>query len=403
MAKALAVPAVVLALCALAGELAACYGTVIITKENATLDLTSSAGAVDRTSQFVPFASGSGYSAWDEGKLDDVPIGFTFSFFGQNYTTVDISANGFLSFENIDIATHALMPNVAALAQRPNNFIMCAANDYGFTGAPPAAARLYTQTLGTAPNREFRVQWKNWVAIVEGDPVNVICRLFEGTNIIEVHPIVGSGGTLGNGRIIAGIEDAGGTRAIPSPEGWTQGQYPASAWRWTPKTGPEIEVYRGDGVNMTNNLQHAMEDRAAGVSFTNTYTIANAGDSNLVLSGNVQFLAGAVNCTGQVLTQPALTTLAPGDITTFTVQVTPTSAAAGFFLGTFRIQSNDSSEANFNILVGGNAVASTVPDVHIPPAPGIVLTYDALAGGRLFHEFGRLVTGQTYLFTYTIL
>ncbi len=392
-------------LCAtLCGALHAGYTASTITLNYNGLDLSSSGTAIDRTGQFVPFAANSGYAVLDEGKLDNVAIGFSFDFYGVAYTTVDVSANCFLCFDDIDFASFGVLPNLPALPQKPNNFIMCAAGDYGFLGAVPGNVRVLTEVIGSAPNREFRVQWKGFVAVIGADPVNVICRLMEGTNVIEVHADVGSGGTLSHGRVIAGVEDASGTRAIPSLDGWTMGQKPGNAWRWTPKTGPEIELYRADGTNQPNNFQHDMEDRTQGISFNNTYTIRNAGTTDLILSSGVTLQSGATNCTGQVLQQPATSTLTPGASASFIVQVTPTSASAGTgdFLANFRVVSNDTSEANFNIFVVGKAVTASVPDLFIGPAPGMVLTYDALAGGRLFHEVGRVTKSQVYTYTYTI-
>lgn len=384
----------------LAGALQANYTTQNIAKDNASLDI--SATGTNRTGQFVEFAFSCGFAPQDEGKIDDVPIGFTFQFFGNSYTTLDISANSFLSFDEINTATYFSINHNPCNPAAPNNFIAVCANDHGFPGPSIGMHAVFTQTLGTAPNREFRVQFKNWVAVVGSDPVDWICRLFETTNVIEVHAIVGTGGTLSNGRIVCGLENATGTISIPSPDGWTQGQYPSNAWRYTPATGPEIAVYKPDGVETFTSFQDEMGDPTEGVAFTRTYTIRNLGTATLNITGNVNFPT-PTNCTLQVLSQPAVTALAPGASTTFAVEVTPTSAAGGgFFLGTFRIPSNDSNENPFNILIGGTAMASTVPDLHIDAAPGILLAYDALAGGRLMHDFVRLATGQTYQFTYTI-
>src|SRR5688572_11565942 len=201
-----------------AGSLCAQYTASTVTLNYAGLDISGT--GTDRTSQFVEFTTASGYRADDEGKLDDIPIGFTFSYFGQTYMTVDISANGFLCFDDINIATGQLSPYFYADPAPPNNFIACGYNDYGFLAAG-GSVKYFTQTLGVSPNREFRVHCLESEAVVGRDPANWICRLFETTNRIEIHCDIGTGGTLSNGKVVAGLEGPGGTMGVPCNDGWT--------------------------------------------------------------------------------------------------------------------------------------------------------------------------------------
>ncbi|MCC6151569.1 MAG: choice-of-anchor D domain-containing protein [Planctomycetes bacterium] len=117
---------------------------------------------------------------------------------------------------------------------------------------------------------------------------------------------------------------------------------------------PEIDIQRtvaipsGGADNVTGAEQ--------GVAMVLTYTIENLGSSVLTLGPApvVNFL-GPTNC-GVTVSQPAVTTLAPGNTTTFTVTVTPTSA--GGFSVTINVINDDADEAPYSFLINGTAAAS---------------------------------------------
>jgi len=83
----------------------------------------------------------------------DIPIGFTFPYFQNAYTSIHISPNGCVGFGLPDLGTgvNAAMPNPAS----PNNLICPLWDDFD----PGAAGDVFYQTLAT-PTR-FVIQWNN--------------------------------------------------------------------------------------------------------------------------------------------------------------------------------------------------------------------------------------------------
>jgi hypothetical protein len=119
----------------------------------------------------------------DDGTSAALPIGFTFNYCGTDYTQVKVCSNGWVTFNtavttttwtndltNVGNIKPALMPLFDDLA------------GWG-TGAAPS----YT-TTGTAPNRIFTIQLKNWNwRMSSGSAPNLAIqvKLYETTNVIE--------------------------------------------------------------------------------------------------------------------------------------------------------------------------------------------------------------------------
>lgn len=212
-----------------AGALAAQYTVSQVTNNYAGLDISTS--GTDRTAQFV---AGGTFDPEDEGKINDVPLGFTFTFFGAGYTSVDVAANGFLTFSDLTYNSYVL-PTAIPATGTPNNFIAAVYSDLGAdTGFLPGTSRVYTQTLGTAPNREFRVQYVDWPNYGSTTTLSsFVYRLLENGNEIECHF-----GTVMNTGFRSGIENSGGTEGYASAAGFTRTSQPTQADRYVPPAPP---------------------------------------------------------------------------------------------------------------------------------------------------------------------
>ncbi len=93
-------------------------------------------------------------------------IGFTFNFFGNNYTQVYVTTNGLMKFGTTtpnNEYNNACIPNTAT----PNNFIAGYWDDNYFTYSGCSAGYWTYGTTGTAPNRIFTVYWEGY---------GVLCR-----------------------------------------------------------------------------------------------------------------------------------------------------------------------------------------------------------------------------------
>ncbi|MBT8270727.1 MAG: M36 family metallopeptidase, partial [Bacteroidia bacterium] len=133
-------------------------GNITLTSEDVLNNLTPGAGySVVESGTFSP----DDISAIDtEVALGDddgigVPIGFPFSFFETEYTTVYIASNGYLTFTNagLNVWQNTAMGNAAA----PNNAIAVMWDDL----RPDTGSTISYATIGTAPNRRFVVSYDN--------------------------------------------------------------------------------------------------------------------------------------------------------------------------------------------------------------------------------------------------
>jgi PKD repeat protein len=143
------------------------------------------------------------------------PIGFTFNFFGQNYTDFYISSNGLITFSpnqpaqpvyGVPIPTPSL----------PNNLIALAWNDL----FPPAAGSTISYfNTGSAPNRKLIVKYNTSHFGGTAYPFVVQGILSEGTNEIEIHTTTISDASPfdGDATTTQGVENVEGNSGIAVP------------------------------------------------------------------------------------------------------------------------------------------------------------------------------------------
>ena len=164
--------------------------------------------------QFGPYApatqSTPNFITLSDDQLSGIlPIGFSFIFYGNTYTSFYISSNGFISFDaaaGSGCCSGQFLPDI----NQPNNIIACAWEDL----YPPAGGTISYSTIGTAPNRILVVRYSNIPHYTSGNLVSSQIQLYEGSNIIEIHtasmPSDGGSHTMG-------IENANGTLAAAVP------------------------------------------------------------------------------------------------------------------------------------------------------------------------------------------
>ena len=121
-------------------------------------------------------------SKFDDGTTQ-ADIGFTFSYYGQDATQLMVAYNGGLLF---DLATGYLTPQNVPL---PDPDIGAAILPYwtDIYYQQPEDGNIYVQTLGSAPNRRFVVEWFNLPIMIGGiqqDSATFEAVLYEGSNAI---------------------------------------------------------------------------------------------------------------------------------------------------------------------------------------------------------------------------
>lgn len=173
-----------------------------------------------------------------------IPIGFTFNYYGTNYTQCVLGANGTIDFTVSDAGAYDPWPISAVLLGNPskkNNICgpWCDI-DIFYTGTPVGTETYSTD--GVAPFRKFAATWCGCSMFSCGtQKTTTQIILYETTNIIEVHiaqkPVCS---TWNGGYAIVGVQNAAGTAATVAPgrdypSVWTIP--PTEAWRFTPAGG----------------------------------------------------------------------------------------------------------------------------------------------------------------------
>src|ERR1051325_2029981 len=245
----------------------------------------------------------SGFTSNDDGyKTITLPAGFTFSFFGNTYGSINVETNGYIDFgAPTSVFTAQLLPN----ASTPNNLIALCWNDLNVVGG----GSIDTFTVGTAPFRKFVVRY-NTVPFYSNTPPGVTGQiiLYETTNVIDVllTQVQGSSNLK-----TTGIENSTGTIAytpagrndvnfsISTPEAWRFAPTtPAFTYLWTPN-GP------GSGINTGNEV---LQSTSANPTSTTTYTVTITSPSGCTATAtttvtvnplpNVTATGTATICTG---------------------------------------------------------------------------------------------------------
>ncbi len=126
-----------------------------------------------------------------------LPLGFSFNYFGTVITDVFASSNGFLTVlpgQYNGCCSGMPIPTPGD----PDGVIAGWWEDL----LPPAGGSIYYQTLGSAPNRYFIVQYTDIQHFGGGNPVTMEFKLFEGSGNVEVHYAAApsDGGTHSAGR-----------------------------------------------------------------------------------------------------------------------------------------------------------------------------------------------------------
>ena len=203
-----------------------------------------------------------------------VPIGFSFSFFGNEYTSLSVSSNGYVTFNQTVAGSSSpfdaqySIPNAYA----PHNAIMLSWFDLN----PYLNGNISYGILGEAPNRVFVVQY-NQVPLFScnQDLYTAQLQLFEGTNNIEVHitskPLC-IGGNGWSNLAIEGIQNASFTEAYTVPGRNNSGSWQAfnDAWRFDPDTTTQPVCIMSGSVVADFNIPGQVIIRDNGLAFSAT-------------------------------------------------------------------------------------------------------------------------------------
>ncbi len=172
----------------------------------------------------------------DDAFIDNINLGFYFTYLGNVYNKIFICSNGYIGFgagTNSYAVQH--FPNVAY----PNDIIA-----FCFTDLNPAAGgSIKYEMQGTAPNRRFIVEYLDVVHYGHTQTVSGQIVLYETTNAIDLHvtDIQNDGGNM-----TQGIENIDGTIAYVTDELYNNQPFAMTekGWRFavTPCAGSVTET-----------------------------------------------------------------------------------------------------------------------------------------------------------------
>ena len=136
-----------------------------------------------------------------------VALGFTFNFWGTNYTQMVISSNGYLAIPG---QSGTVYQNTAIPAAAVPNGTICGYWD-DLNPAATGSGKIYYQTVGTAPNRRFVVHWNGVYIYGTTQPENFQIILDETTNAITLTTV---STTQGGSSATRGVENLTGTAGL---------------------------------------------------------------------------------------------------------------------------------------------------------------------------------------------
>jgi len=175
--------------------------------------------------------------------VDDIysgvlPIGFTFNFYGTNYTNVVIGPNGTLCFNLALAGAGDPWPITAVLLGNPSKLNNICGPWCDIDISTPDGGTITYSLTGVAPFRKYVVTFcrdRMYSCTTQITSTQII--LYETTNIIECHiatkPVCA---TWNSGRAIIGVQNAAGTAATVAPGRDFPSVYTCTneAWRFTP-------------------------------------------------------------------------------------------------------------------------------------------------------------------------
>jgi hypothetical protein len=260
----------------------------------------------------------------DGGALLTLP--FSFQFYGQSYTMVCVSSNGIayfvtsatfcgsaaqtVDFANTDLTSTAVPGDLPAIAPFWTDL----------TFAPAGAGAVYYQTVGTAPNQQFIIEWYNAFPASSLTPVTFEAVLSQGSNnVLFQYQAV----NLGNG--IAASNGAQATIGIRNTAGSTNNQ--------------EIE-WSYDSAVLSNSYSIAFNAPSSTATSVNTITTSPSGIS--------------VTIDGQVMATPAVVSWVPNTSHTLAVSTPQTNGGTETTLSSW-----STSETTAQISVQAQANGST--------------------------------------------
>ncbi len=149
----------------------------------------------------------------DNEVSDPIALGFSINYYGTEYTTVTVSANGMIGFDPVNLDTAALPP-IFPDAGTPNAVIAPLASDLD----PSAGGSIYTRAAGAAGQRYFVVEWIGVPVAGQGGSRSFAVVLYEDNgDILFQYRTLRGGAIINDTTTTVGIENPDGSLAVTTP------------------------------------------------------------------------------------------------------------------------------------------------------------------------------------------
>ena len=313
-----------------------------------------------------------GGGTMDDGGWGGIPIGFSFNFFGNNFTTLGAGTNGVLMFGTIpafgtndgELGDYTFTgPPYFPNAANAGNVIALLASDMQMANSVNGSIKYWTE--GYAPNRKFVIRYDRVHGWSNNPEAIVTCVLYETLGMVDIHVTKKS---FGNSAII-GLQNqdktigavapgrAGGTWTVTTPEGWRFSP-PANyftVWSATDVNGTYSVTTNVDGstVNTFNGFSATVAPLLTtqySISYANTLT----GCDNLLSPAQVTMLVLGTVAPQGVAATSTVTTACPG--ANIPLATDYTGSTDGL---TFQWQVSTDGGASWNPIAGATAATYT--------------------------------------------
>ena len=280
-----------------------------------------------------------GGGTMDDGGWGNIPIGFSFNFFGNNFTTLGAGTNGVLMFGTIPgfgtangqlgdftFTGPPYFPNVA----NAGNIIALLAADMQMANSVNGSIKYWTE--GYAPNRKFVIKYDRVHGWSNNPEATVTCVLYETLGMVDIHVTQKS---FSNQAII-GLQDQtqtigaiapgrAGTWTITTPEGWRFSP-PANyltIWSATDVNGTSGLTTNVDGstINTINGFSATVAPILT-TQYSISYANATTGCSNLLSPAQVTMVVLGTTAPQGVIATSTGTTVCPGTSITLSTNYT---------------------------------------------------------------------------------
>ncbi len=242
---------------------------------------------------YTPITGGTTYSVNgnDDWIHAGIALGFNFTFNGISYSTCNISTNGFITFG----ATAPTYNNYVPLASTEGYAGCISAVGMNIREQPGAGGELRVQTQGTAPNRTFTVQYKNFGPTVNiTEMYNFQIVLYETSNRIDVN--------YGSFTVTTTKNPQVGLRGTTNADYAGRWMLVGQTWLTTSVTSCNCATEIATTRFPMNNLQHRWMPSASMTYVSSTLAQTNIAD---VLQGtaNTEIVGIQIVMTGELSAQ----------------------------------------------------------------------------------------------------